>query len=257
MNEVHLVIEFSNEQSTRNSVTTTKSSTSRMATELEVPNSQAKQSNKSSLPSTEPTSQNRNGDPALNPWLSISYKKSSKKSLSDNRITKIQSKRKRDDVDDADARVNIDVSVDAINEKLSAAAREGEDEDSPTMVYGKGKKIAFQQTELINRAFAADGFEQDFAMEKEAAIAEDAPKEEDLTLPGWGSWTGQGVKRRATEKKIIKKVPGIEASQRKDAKLKHVIISEKQVKKVIILFRSILTAESKIHGIRSTISIRD
>jgi U3 small nucleolar RNA-associated protein 14 len=99
------------------------------------------------------------------------------------------------------------------------------------MTYGRGR-VAFQQQELINRAFAGDGFEQDFALEKEAAIAEDAPKEEDLTLPGWGSWTGQGVKRRATEKKLIRKVPGIDASKRKDAKLKNVIIQEKTVKKV-------------------------
>ena len=69
-------------------------------------------------------------------------------------------------------------------------------------------------------------------MEKEAAIAEDAPKQEDLTLPGWGSWTGQGVKRRATEKMLIKNVPGIDASKRKDARLKNVIINEKTVKKV-------------------------
>ena len=230
--------EFTNQQSTRNTVTTTKSITSRMATHEEIQKLASSTQSKTTLPLAEPTSQNTNVEPAANPWLSTSNKKSSKNPTSDNRITKIQSKRKRDDVDNADARVNIDVSVDAINEKLTAAAREREDDDddAPTMVYGRGKKIAFQQTELINRAFAADGFEQDFATEKEAAVAEDAPKEEDLTLPGWGSWTGQGVKRRATEKKIIKKVPGIEVSQRKDAKLKHVIINEKQVKKVIPFF---------------------
>ena len=228
------MIEFANEQSTRNGDNTTKSSTSRMAVDEETQKFPSLKQSKTTLSSAEPTAQNTNVERAANPWLAISSKKSSKKSTSDNRITKIQSKRKRDDLDNADARVNIDVSVETINEKLTTAAHEGEeDEDTPTMVYGRGKKIAFQQTELINRAFAADGFEQDFAIEKEAAIAEDAPKEEDLTLPGWGSWTGQGVKRRAMEKKIIKKVPGIEASQRKDAKLKHVIINEKQVKKVI------------------------
>ena len=231
----YLVINFTNEQSTRNVVNTTKSSTSRIATDEEIQKFPSSKQIKTILSSAEQTSQNLNVEPTANPWLSTSYKKSSKKSTSDNRITKIQSKRKRDDLDNANALVNIDVSIDAINEKLAAVTREREenDEDTPTMIYGRGKKIAFEQTELINRAFAADGFEQDFAMEKEAAIAEDAPKEEDLTLPGWGSWTGQGVKRRATEKKIIKKVPGIEASQRRDAKLKHVIINEKQVKKVI------------------------
>jgi U3 small nucleolar RNA-associated protein 14 len=118
------------------------------------------------------------------------------------------------------------------------------------MTYARGK-IAFRQTELINRAFAADGFEQDFAVEKEAAIAEDAPKEEDLTLPGWGAWTGQGVKRRATEKKLIKKIPGIEESKRKDAKLKHVIINEKRAKNVLSVF-IILTVEYEVFGIRTS-----
>ena len=99
------------------------------------------------------------------------------------------------------------------------------------MSYTRGK-IAFQQAELISRAFASDALEADFEAEKETAIAEDAPREEDLTLPGWGSWTGQGVKRRVTEKKLVKRVPGIEASKRKDAKLKHVIINEKIPKKV-------------------------
>jgi U3 small nucleolar RNA-associated protein 14 len=164
-----------------------------------------------------------------------SYKKPAKKPESENRIKKIQRKRKKDEDDNTNARVNIDVSVQGINEKLTALVERDEDEDAPTMTYGKGK-VTFQQAELVNRAFAADGFEEDFAMEKEAAIAEDALKEEDLTLPGWGSWTGQGVKRRKTELKLIKKIPGIDASKRKDAKLKHVIISEKRVKNVYIVF---------------------
>jgi len=168
--------------------------------------------------------------PSENPWLSSSIAKTAKKTP-DNRINKIQNKRKRDDEEKADATVNIDVSVEAINQKLSAAAEADEDEDAPSMTYGRGR-IAFQQTELINRAFAADGFEEEFAAEKATAIAEDAPKEEDLTMPGWGSWTGQGVKRRATEKKLIKKIPGIDESKRKDANLKHVIINEKRAKAV-------------------------
>lgn len=229
-------------------------STSRMATNSEISQApSAKSSTNSWLLSAtnEHTSQSTNSEPIANPWLAASYKKSSKKSSSENRINKIQNKRKRDEQDNEEARVNIDTSIEAINEKLTAAAREREeDEDTPTMTYGRGK-IAFQQTELINRAFAADGFEQDFSIEKEAAVAEDAPKEEDLTLPGWGSWTGQGVKRRATEKKLIKKIPGIEESKRKDAKLKHVIINEKRVKNVSSQLIRMLIVEREIYGVRS------
>lgn len=165
----------------------------------------------------------------VNPWLSTPYKKP-KKSTSENRIENLQAKRKRND---STADVHIDVSLDNLNEKLAALQNPAEDaeEEMPGMAYARGK-IAFQQAELISRAFASDALEADFAAEKEAAIAEDAPKEEDLTLPGWGSWTGQGVKRRAVEKKLVKMIPGIDASKRQDAKLKHVIINEKIPKKV-------------------------
>ena len=114
------------------------------------------------------------------------------------------------------------------------------------MTYARGK-IAFQQAELVNRAFAADGFELDFLTEKQAAISEDAPKEEDVSLPGWGTWAGKGVKRRATETKLVKQIPGIEASKRKDAKLKHVIISEKRAKNVTSLISEV-NLEYEIHG---------
>ena len=197
----------------------------------------------SSAANVEQTSTNAN-EAATNPWLTTSYKKPPKSSMVDNRVERIQNKRKKDE-SEAEARVNIDVSVETINERLSMAFERPEDEDTPMMTYGRGK-IAFQQAELINRAFAADGFEQEFAVEKEAVIAEDAPREEDLTLPGWGSWTGQGVKRRATEKKLVKKVPGIEASKRKDAKLKHVIINEKRVKNVS---HSLMMADHRVRNI--------
>lgn len=204
------------------------------------------------LPSSDrtPTSTPANSESAENPWLATQYKKPSKKTNSDNRISKIQTKRKRNEQENEEnARINIDVSIEAINSKLKAnndkqAEEDGEDEEAPHMTYGRGR-VAFQQQELINRAFAGDGFEQDFALEKEAAIAEDAPKEEDLTLPGWGSWTGQGVKRRATEKKLIRKVPGIDASKRKDAKLKNVIIQEKTVKKVRQSLMDFLTCRTR------------
>jgi U3 small nucleolar RNA-associated protein 14 len=127
--------------------------------------------------------------------------------------------------------VDIDESVKAIVQKLSKAAEAAEDEDAPSMTYARGK-LALKQADLVNQVLGEDNFEEEFAAEKAEAIAEDAPKEEDLTLPGWGSWTGQGVKRRATEKKLIKKIPGIEESRRKDAKLKNVIINERCAKAV-------------------------
>lgn len=50
-----------------------------------------------------------------------------------------------------------------------------------------------------------------------------------MTLAGWGSWGGKGT--RKSKKKIVKTIPGIEASSRKDAGKSNVIISERKDKK--------------------------
>lgn len=73
---------------------------------------------------------------------------------------------------------------------------------------------------------------QEFEEEKRREIEADAPQDEDVTIPGWGSWGGRGVKKSKSAKKFIKHTPGIEVSQRKDFKLSHVIISEKKDKKI-------------------------
>lgn len=73
-------------------------------------------------------------------------------------------------------------------------------------------------------------FNQGFAAEKKRAIEADAPQEEDMTLAGWGSWGGKGVKQRKNAKKFIKKIAGIEASQRKDFGKANVIVSERKPK---------------------------
>ena len=80
------------------------------------------------------------------------------------------------------------------------------------------------QTELIAKAFAIDDVVAEFEAEKEEIVNQEAPKEEDITLPGWGSWGGKDLK---SKKKFLKNVPGIDISKRKDKNLKHVIINEK------------------------------
>ncbi|GAA5887298.1 hypothetical protein JCM16303_006580 [Sporobolomyces ruberrimus] len=96
---------------------------------------------------------------------------------------------------------------------------------------GKGP-TAFRQRELVKEAFANDDVVADFAEEKRKEIERDAPQEEDNTLPGWGSWAGKGAKKNKNpKKKFVKKIAGIDASERKDAGLNHVIINEKKDKK--------------------------
>lgn len=46
-----------------------------------------------------------------------------------------------------------------------------------------------------------------------------------------GAWAGKGAKKSKNARKFVKKIDGVDASQRKDAKLNHVIISERKDKK--------------------------
>ena len=83
-------------------------------------------------------------------------------------------------------------------------------------------KAAFADDDLMDDAI------QEFNKEKESEIEKSTAKNimDDLNLPGWGSWAGQGTP-------VVKKKP-LKPSQRrakpseprKDANLKHVIISE-------------------------------
>jgi U3 small nucleolar RNA-associated protein 14 len=92
------------------------------------------------------------------------------------------------------------------------------------------------QKDLIRRAFADDNiFEKDFEEEKAKLIELEIPKEEVLTLPGWGHWAGDGTKG---PKHLLVKRPHPDAIDRivkgrKDSHLKHVIIQERINKKAL------------------------
>jgi len=90
------------------------------------------------------------------------------------------------------------------------------------------------QAEIIRRAFAGDDVEAEFEAEKKATIAEEEDKIIDNTLPGWGNWVGEGISKREQKRnkgRFLAKQEGIKPQYRKDAKLKHVIINQKRLKK--------------------------
>ncbi|KAM5539977.1 hypothetical protein V8D89_006480 [Ganoderma adspersum] len=118
----------------------------------------------------------------------------------------------------------------------SDANSELEEQERAAVRKGKGKGKAngvkaFEQRDLVALAFAGDNVVQDFAEAKRREIAQDAPKEVDTTLPGWGSWGGTGAKKAAPKPHLIKKVAGIDPKSRADYNKAHVIISEKRDKK--------------------------
>ena len=94
--------------------------------------------------------------------------------------------------------------------------------------------FVLRNQDLVRKAFAGDEVVAAFEQEKRAAIDDEDEKNIDATLPGWGSWTGPGIGKKAERRnkgKVLTKVPGVSAGKRQDAKLDRVIVSEKRVKK--------------------------
>ncbi|KAF4992819.1 hypothetical protein FDECE_13605 [Fusarium decemcellulare] len=94
--------------------------------------------------------------------------------------------------------------------------------------------LAVRDQEMVARAFAGEDVVGDFEREKADVAEEDDDKVVDNTLPGWGSWVGEGVSNREKKRhqgRFLTKVEGIKKKNRKDAKLDKVIINEKRVKK--------------------------
>ncbi|KAJ9635206.1 hypothetical protein H2199_008692 [Coniosporium tulheliwenetii] len=96
------------------------------------------------------------------------------------------------------------------------------------------KPFVLRNDDLVAKAFAGDAVVADFEKEKKATAVDQDEKVIDNTLPGWGSWTGAGISKREkarAKNRFVTKQEGVRAADRKDAKLKHVIINEKRVKK--------------------------
>ncbi|KAL4891650.1 Utp14 protein-domain-containing protein [Aspergillus ambiguus] len=98
---------------------------------------------------------------------------------------------------------------------------------------GESVPVLLKNHDLVKRAFAGDEVVQDFEQEKQDTIREEDDQVIDNTLPGWGSWTGEGVskKQQKRQKRFLTKVEGVKPQSRQDAKLSRVIINEKRIKK--------------------------
>ncbi|EME45232.1 hypothetical protein DOTSEDRAFT_104188, partial [Dothistroma septosporum NZE10] len=111
---------------------------------------------------------------------------------------------------------------------------EDDDESSGPILTAKEQQLSIQQ-----RAFAGDDVQAAFEAEKADQIASEDEKEVSNHLPGWGSWTGEGLSRsiRKANKKAAHnplwktKLDGVKQIDRKDAKLTNVIVSEKADRK--------------------------
>ena len=94
--------------------------------------------------------------------------------------------------------------------------------------------FVLRNQDLVRKAFAVDEVVAYFTKEKRQTIEDEEEKIIDMTLPGWGTWTGAGITKKQEKRnkgKVLVKEPGIAKEKRQDAKLDRVIINEKRVKK--------------------------
>ncbi|CEJ91160.1 hypothetical protein VHEMI06892 [[Torrubiella] hemipterigena] len=115
--------------------------------------------------------------------------------------------------------------------KTANKTKDDSDSDSEDEI---NHPMAIKDQSLIARAFAGDDVYEEFAREKAELADEQDDQIIDNTIPGWGSWVGEGISNREKKRhtgRFLTKVKGVQKQDRKDAKLDKVIISEKRVKK--------------------------
>lgn len=131
---------------------------------------------------------------------------------------------------------------DAHNDEVDAEDGNDSDEDETGSNHGM----------IAEAVFADDDIAADFKQEKDKLVEAFQPKDIDLSLPGWGSWTGAGVKEKP--KRMLLKFP--EHLPRKDDQKARVIhnetVSEKlrghQVSNLPFPFRSVRDYEASIRA---------
>ncbi|KKY28891.1 putative small nucleolar ribonucleoprotein complex subunit utp14 [Phaeomoniella chlamydospora] len=110
----------------------------------------------------------------------------------------------------------------------------GSDDDDTT---NDANDQTARNEELVRLAFAGDDVFDDFVKEKEETTREEGDQIIDNSLPGWGSWAGEGISKKAqkaqkrNQAKFNTVIKGVQGDKRRDAKLDRVIINEKKVKK--------------------------
>ncbi|KAJ8439499.1 hypothetical protein Cgig2_007016 [Carnegiea gigantea] len=157
---------------------------------------------------------------------------------------KMKSKGKADPMLDGSAKNKPGAAEPSVDNHIGEEVDEDSDTDSGGQmidgVLSSGTKQTYElptNEELIRRAFAGDKVEVEFEKDKEEVLNEENPEpEKPLVLPGWGQWTDV-QKKRGTPSWMLEGCANAKRKReeaikkRKDAGLKHVIISEKVDKK--------------------------
>ncbi|EAW08295.1 UTP14 family protein [Aspergillus clavatus NRRL 1] len=173
-------------------------------------------------PSNTTAEQKETADVEENPWL-------------------VQTKRnnRRTTADDSQQTIDVTLGAEAADgpkkqkDRPSVASKKQQHVEDDNDSDEEDVPVLLKNHDLVKRAFAGDEVVQDFDQEKIDTIEEEGDKVIDETLPGWGSWAGDGVSKRELrrQKKVLTKVEGVKPENRKDAKLSRVIINEKRIRK--------------------------
>ena len=168
----------------------------------------------------------------------------SKVTSKSNMATDAEARKRRQKRNDAIEAEELDLSKAAVMaaqpkpkktaKKTTTTLDAGSEEESDDDQAVRGP-FAIRDQELIKRAFAGADVVGEFEAEKRQTIEDEEEKVIDNTLPGWGSWTGDGLSKKEKAKnkgRFLTKSEGIKEKNRKDAKLERVIMNEKRVKKV-------------------------
>lgn len=172
-------------------------------------------------------------------WTTVKRGGNAAEASSEHRRKKQERKSNVDELDITDAAMIAAPFKKAAKPKAKksgiAAELHVSDDDSSDEENGSNLPFAIRDQKLIARAFAGADVVGEFEAEKRQQIDDEDEKVVDNTLPGWGSWTGDGLSKKARARnkgRFLTKTEGIKAGDRKDAKLDKVIINEKRVKKV-------------------------
>ncbi|XWS09588.1 hypothetical protein CRYUN_Cryun39dG0002700 [Craigia yunnanensis] len=129
------------------------------------------------------------------------------------------------------------------NQDLEGGEEKSDSDSEGQMVDGilsSGLEQSYElpsQSELIRHAFAGDDVEEEFEKDKQEILNGENPEpDKPVLLPGWGQWTHIQQKKglpswMLKEHEDAKRKREETLKKRKDAHLKHVIISEKLDKK--------------------------
>lgn len=133
---------------------------------------------------------------------------------------------------------------------VNVADTSSDDEDSHL-------PVRFREQDLIEKAFGGLDVVAEFEQEKAAMEERDEDKVVDNTLPGWGSWVGDGVSNREKQRhkgRFLTKEKGVNKKDRKDVKMQNVIINEKRIKKVCLF--ALLPLILGYHEIRIILKVK-